>query len=365
MRLAIVSQSARIYAQLARREGFEVLAIDAFADIDTVQAAHQTWQLPALAGRLTAEDAHILFEKLDAWQPEVLIIGSGFEADIACYQNLHQRYALAGNAPSVLEQVKNPYWLNSYCEAHGVLTPTVRSQAPQQGQWLYKLAGQSGGAHVSDWDESLIVSPEGYWQAFQPGLAVGALFVANQRSVTLLGVHALKQRQGDYTYAGATRLHDARLTAAMQKTLEALVPDAGLVGINSLDTIWHDGQLHVLEINPRLSASMRLYAELPLIQAHLAGTQGAVSPALQANTQYASHCILYARQAIETEDMNFPNWLEDRPDGGSVTAGQPLCSLYAQGDSTNEVQQVLQDKKTQLEKLWGTYVCERIEFNIH
>ncbi|HSI28942.1 MAG TPA: ATP-grasp domain-containing protein [Methylophilus sp.] len=365
--MAIVSQSARIYAEMARREGFEVLAVDAFADTDTVQAAHEVWQLPALAGQLTTGQAQTLLKKLDTWQPEALMIGSGFEANIDCYESLYQRYALAGNTPSVVEQVKNPFWLSNFCKVHGVMTPALQSHAPQQGHWLYKVAGQSGGAHIHEWDTSATISlvAQGYWQALQTGLAVGALFVANQQSVTLIGVHALRQRPGNYTYAGATRLHDIKLTEAIQATLEALVRDSGLVGINSMDAIWQDGQLYVLEINPRLSASMRLYAELPLIQAHLTSCQGAVTPQLQPTTMHASHCIVYARQAIETKRLDFPAWLEDRPDGGTVTAGQPLCSLYAHGVSTDEVQLILQDKNTQLEKLWGTYVCERIEFNIH
>lgn len=371
MRLAIVSQSARMYAEMARREGFEILAVDAFADLDTVQAAHEVWRLPALYEGFTPEHVNALLQRLDVWQPEGLIIGSGFEAKLEPYASLYERYTFAGNAPAVIEQVKNPYWLNRYCKAHDVMTPAVQSQAPQQGQWLYKVAGQSGGAHIRDWDVSTELSPAigGYWQAFQTGLAVGALFVANQQSVSLIGVHALKQRPGNYTYAGATRLHDQQLTVAMQAMLQALVPDSGLVGINSIDAIWLDGQLHLLEINPRLSASMRLYAALPLIQAHLASCQGTKIPELKPNRVHASHCMFYTRQAIETKQLDFPAWLEDRPADGippsGIAAGQPLCSLYAEGDSIDDVQQILQDRKTQLEKLWGTYVCERIEFNIH
>lgn len=367
MRLAILSLSARIYAQMARREGFEVLAVDAFADVDTLQAAQQVWRLPALAGQFSAEDASALFEKLDSWQPDAVMVGSGFEASIEIYQRLYQRYALAGNTPALLTQVKNPYWLSSYCAAHGVMTPPVQAQAPHAGSWLYKVAGQSGGSHVLNWDKSAVVSPDpaAYWQMLQPGLAVGALFVVEAESVTLLGVHALRQRPGNYTYAGATRLHEPQLIAAMQALLAALVPDLGLVGINSLDAIWQHGQLHLLEINPRLSASMRLYSDLPLIQAQLASCQGGLMPELATNSNYASHCILYARQAIETEDLDFPAWLEDKPDGGSISAGLPLCSLYAEAATKDELEQALQDKKTQLEKLWGTYVCERIEFNIH
>ncbi len=366
MRLAILSQSARLYAELAQREGFEVLAIDAFADTDTREAAHAVWPFPALVGQLIPEDIGALMDTLDQWQPDGVLIGSGFEANIECYAQLHQRYCVLGNTPETVQRIKQPEWLQAYCAAHDVLSPEIRLQAPLQGQWLYKQAGQCGGSHVRKWSEADSTSDGGYWQALQAGQAVGALFVVNEQAVTLIGVHALQQHSGQYTYAGATRLHDVQLVKAMQHLLQALVPDSGLTGINSLDAMWQNGQLHVLEINPRLSASMRLYADLPLIKAHIASCQNKTMPALPLNDQYASHCIAYARQALNTASLDFPDWVEDRPYGHmTIAAGQPVCSLYAEGRSANEVQQQLQHKKTRLEKLWGTYVCEHIEFNIH
>lgn len=365
MRLAIVSQSARIYAEMARREGFEVLAVDAFADTDTRLAAHEVWQLPNLCRRLTAEDVSTLLSKLDVWQPEFVLVGSGFEADIEGYETLYQRFRVLGNLPSVIRQVKNPHWLQTYLTANGIRSPEITDQIPREGDWLYKQAGQCGGSHIQDWQAEVSATENGYWQAFQAGQAIGALFVVSRQKVTLIGVHALKKRPGTYTYAGASRVHDHQLIEAMQSLLETLVTDLGLVGINSLDAIWFDNELHVLEINPRLSASMRLYTELPLIQAHIDSCQGKAIPALQLNNARASHCIFYARQEIEVEQLNPPDWVEDRPGHGTIAAGQPLCSLYAEGRSSREVQQILQDKKTQLEKLWGTYVCEHIEFNIH
>jgi uncharacterized protein len=366
LRLAIVSQSARIYAEMANREGFEVLAIDAFADVDTLAAAEEVWRLPALCEQLNAADAKALITKLDAWQPDFVLIGSGFEADADCYASLYKRFALPGNAPEVIKQVKNPFWLKAHCVNRHVRTPEVLSQAPQNGRWLYKIAGQSGGAHVSDWNEtSVLNAANGYWQAFQSGQPVGALFVVSKNSIKLIGVHALKQRPEKYTYAGASRLHDEKLTQAMQELLDAVVPDSGLIGINSLDAIWQDGRLHVLEINPRLSASMRLYIELPLIQSQLASCQGTEIPELNVYKTHASHCIAYAKQTLEINQAELPTWLEDRPENGTIKRGEPVCSLYAEGPSKDAVQQILQDKKTQLKKLWGTYVCEHIEFNIH
>lgn len=365
MRLAILSQSARIYSQMAQQEGFSVFAVDAFADADTRQAAQSVYQWPGLCEQQSGDEMAGLFAALDAFQPDAVLIGSGLEADLASYGVLSARYALLANLSETVGRVKAPQWLKACCDAHRVQSPSIADTQPATGQWLYKQAGQCGGSHVQHWQSEMDEVERGYWQAFQPGQAIGILFLAHSQSVTLIGVHALRQHAGSYAYAGATRLHDALLYEAANHVLQTLVPALGLVGINSIDAIWHEGTLHVIEVNPRLSASMRLYMALPLIQAHIASCLHEAVPALPQQTNAASHCIMYARKTIDVSQLNFPDWLEDRPCGGNITAGQPICSVYAEGQSDREVQQALLDKKTRLEKLWGTYVCDNIEFNIH
>lgn len=365
MRLAILSQSARIYSQMAQQEGYDVLAVDAFADIDTRQAAQLTFLWPGLCEPDSDEDMLALFETLDAFQPDAVLVGSGFEARQADYATLFARYHVLGNTPQTISRVKSPAWVKACCDAHNISSPAVSESKPLAGQWLYKQAGQCGGHHVQDWQSVSHANELAYWQAFQPGQAVGILFVAQAQSVTLIGIHALRQHANSYVYAGATRLHEKALYIRANELLQTLVSALGLIGINSIDAIWHAHDLHLIEVNPRLSASMRLYMHMPLIQAHMASCQHQVLPELPQQKAHASHCIAYARQEIDLSQLDFPDWLEDRPSGGTIATGQPFCSMYAAGDSDSEVRQALQDKKTRLEKLWGTYVCDRIEFNIH
>lgn len=368
MRLAIISQSARIYSEIAHLEGYDVLAVDAYADADTQVAATASVQWAPLAGTVTLQDMPALFERLDRYQPDAVMIGSGFEAAPECYQALCERYPVYGNSPACVAQVKDPVWLKQCCDQLGLASPEVRISAPTQGEWMHKQRGQCGGTHVSRWDHQSLTSSDArsYWQAYQAGQPVGLLFVARTNTFQLIGVHALAQQSSGYAYAGAARLQDAALTQAAHALLKQLLPALGLVGINSIDAVWHAGRLHVLEVNPRLSASMRLYANLPLIQAHLNSCQSrGVLSQLQPVSGEARHCIAYATSEIDLTNLYLPLWVEDRPQGGSVAAGQPLCSLYAEGETEMQVQQDLLDKKTRLEQLWGTYVCNNIEFNIH
>lgn len=365
MRLAILSQSARMYSQMAQQEGYDVLAVDAFADIDTQRTAQLTYQWSGLSELYSEEDMVALLEMLDAFQPSAVLIGSGFEARQDSYASLFSRYPVLGNRPQTISRVKNPLWLKACCDAQGISSPAISESKPLAGQWLYKEAGQCGGSHVQDWQRVSHERESAYWQVFQPGQAVGVLFVVHGVSVTLIGVHALTQHANSYAYAGATRMHEEALYMRANELLHALVPALELIGVNSIDAIWDGQSLHVIEVNPRLSASMRLYMHMPLMQAHMASCQHQLMPELRQQKTHGSHRIAYARQEIDLSQLDFPDWLEDRPSGGTIAPGQPLCSMYAEGDSDSKVRQALQDKKTRLEKLWGTYVCDRIEFNIH
>lgn len=375
MRLAILSQSARIYSQLAKREGFEVLAVDAFADRDTRQAAQQFFVWHGFGSQDMAHEMPALFAQLDAFSPEAVLVGSGFEAQPESYHALYARYAMRANAPEVVKQVKDPFWLKHACDQVGIHSPALSRQQPAQGQWVCKQAGQCGGQHVQlasyvsapahGGAKPGIADEQQYWQAFQTGLPVGILFVAQGTSFDLIGVHALKQRQDSFTYAGASRLQDEQLLVAADHLLTALLPQLNLTGLNSIDALWHAETLHVIEVNPRLSASMRLYAELPLVKMHLGSWQGNQQGWYARSDLFASHCIAYARQRIDLSPLAFPDWVEDRPADEWIEAGQPVCSLYAEAETAREVQLALQNQKTQLEKLWGTYVCNHIEFNLH
>ncbi|MDP8568651.1 ATP-grasp domain-containing protein [Methylophilus aquaticus] len=362
MQLAVVSQSARIYANFAHEAGLAPDVIDAFADIDTRACANRWLQCKALVSGWNPSDFRILIDRLDAWQTDTLVIGSGFEQALPQYAWLYQHYTLAGNTPQVMDQLKDPFWLAPICTNLGIASPEVRQTAPVSGRWLVKQRGGCGGGHIKDWQAGMMVAQHEYYQAWQAGISVGALFVGNGEHCRLVGVHQLHEALDSYAYAGASRLLDASLDQAMQALADCLMQAVALKGIFSIDARWHAGRLYLLEVNPRLSASMRLYVGLPLMQAHLAGCRQQALPILNVSIYSASHRILYAGQSVDVSGLRMPDWLEDRPNGGMIEAGQPVCSLYAQGENMFEVQQQLLQQQEFLKKLWGTYVSERIQF---
>lgn len=368
---------------MAHQAGHQVLAVDAFADADTQDYACQTAHWAGFHAEVPRLHLPALAHTLSDFAPEAVLIGSGFEADIEGYDWLYQRFPVFANRPEVVQHVKDPLALKASCDRAGVDSPAITTTPPTQGQWLRKQQGQCGGWHVSAWpisalptDTPFADADEGrspfYWQQYCDGMPVGLLFLARPDGVSFIGVHRLLHGADNFVYAGALRGETPALWQAAEALLQRLVPHLALQGLNSLDAIWQAPTLQVIEVNPRLSASMRLYTHLPLIAAHLAcygaearsaGQMLAEAAVQAAQARWAAHSIVYVRDAVSLPAVALPDWVEDRPNQLQHAAGQPLCSLYAEGPSESAVTAALQQQQQQLEQLWGTYVCEQLEFN--
>lgn len=367
-KIAVISQSARLYAHFVHLAGHQALSVDAFADVDTLQLCADYFQCDALMNGWNQEAFVTLIKRLDQWQADTLIIGSGFEHTPERYAMLYERYPLAGNAPALVSNVKDPFYVAEVCQRLGVLFPEVRKVAPAEAgekhlqRWLMKQLGGCGGGHICFWQDDTLVDAQHYLQRWQPGLAIGGLCVGNGEAYQLIGVHQLYQAQNSFCYAGVSRLQDEKLLIAMQQLVARLYTAFPLKGIFSVDALWHQEALQLLEINPRLSASMRLYDSLPLIEWHLSGCEGWPLSQIVLPAYCASHRILYAKQPIDAAMLSLPEWVEDRTSEGVIAAGQPVCSLYAQGNTEHDVQQELLHQQTLLKKQWGPYVSKRIQF---
>ncbi|HEY0907579.1 MAG TPA: ATP-grasp domain-containing protein [Methylophilus sp.] len=368
MRLAIISLSARVYTQMARREGHVVLAIDAYADQDTRRAAQQYYACPSLA-HLDETTFSQLLAVLAQAQVEAVLVGSGFEHQVDYYGRLCQQFNVLGNPPEIYQTLKDPLALQRLCQQAQLLTPAVRLQPPAEGGWLQKQAGACGGAHVSWHVPGGQTRPNDglpqYYQRWQPGVAVGGLLLGDGQQQHLLGVHWLYQRQQDFAYAGARLCQEDALQVAMQQVVESLSPHVSLLGLNSIDAVWDQQQLHVLEINPRLSASLRLYADAGLIGRHIRACKQQAEARMLPVSGHACHLVLYARQALHVTDWPWPDWLEDVPAVPVVEAGQPLCSLFAAAESEQAVNAALSEKINALKRLWGTRNVNNIEYTSH
>ncbi|HEU4459810.1 MAG TPA: ATP-grasp domain-containing protein [Methylibium sp.] len=370
--LVVAARSARLLAEAATREGFRVVALDVFGDLDTRRAAHE-WQsiasdaahgVPAIDGAklVAALAAHrnalgwIAGSDLDG-RPDVLQAGAG-------------ALRLIGSTPADVRRVRDPRGFFGLLEQLGLAHPETAFEPPSHhGGWLRKHADGCGGWHIRR-AAAADASPAAtaYFQREAPGTPMSALFVA-----ALVGPGALRHRlvginrlivrafgAHPYVYRGAIGPVGLPAAAmrALREAIDALVEAFALRGLASLDFLWHDGRASLLEINPRPSASMALYAAEPLMRWHLqaCGLAAHEAPDVAAvpDAGVAGIETVFARRAF-TLTGEQAGALATRADacdlpaaGSRFEAGDPVCSLAARDANAAAVQRTLTARRQAL-----------------
>ena len=347
-KLIIAAVCARPFVQAAARAGYEVAALDAFADEDTRRAARRCYRIGYEHGRFNAGQWMQALQELQDFEAEGLVYGSGFEAAPMLLETAGRRMPLVGNTAEVLRQLKTPRRFFEMLDALRIAYPQVHYDRPQPAHgWLMKAGGGSGGTHVRRLAQAdvAVSVPDVYYQREIEGETVSVLFAAAAGDIRVVGFNSQWTAPAagrPYRYGGA--VSRAPLAPEVQEQLvaavRAIAVETGLRGLNSLDAIVAADAVQVLEINPRLSATFELYcgADGGLFELHLQACAGYLSHATPTVQQARAQQIVYAPRPLRVPAaLDWPVWAADLPATGSlIAAGDPLCSVMAEAEGAEE-----------------------------
>jgi len=359
--LAVASISARMLAEAARGDGFDVAAFDLFGDADTRRASTH-WQSIGEAASLEIDGARLL-QALEALaqggRTAGWIAGAGFEG---CPELLARGAALLpliGTGADAMRRVRDPRCFFDVLDAHGIGHPAVRTTAPEDADgWLLKDAHGCGGWHIrraAEPDAAAWVaagSGHRYFQRELPGRPMSATFVANGSDAAVLGFNQLIVRPvagRPFVFCGA--VGPVPLPAAVaQRIVEAvrtLARGFALRGLGSLDFMLDGDTAGVLEVNPRPPASMALYGGRGgLVAAHVrACIQGVLPrwPAQAPGTCVHGTEVVFAPRRLWLDEeaarrLAGDAGRHDLPAAATAfEAGDPLCSVSADGADAQAV----------------------------
>jgi uncharacterized protein len=359
VRVLVAGVSARAIAESAARAGFDVVALDAFADRD-----HH----PAVRALSVSRDFHRAFSATAAARAartldcDAVVFTSPFENHVRAVEALARGRRLWGNAPSTLRAVRDPMRLATTLRRHGLAAPAVRVGPVARGNWLVKPFASGGGHRVQRWRSGARLPRGRYLQQFLDGIPGSIVFVAARRRVVPLGVS--RQLVGDgrfgaagFRYCGSVLApigdpHFARGARMLQSAsaIAAFVArEFDLVGINAIDFIARDGVVNPIEVNPRWSASVELVERVfgvSTFAAHAQACADGVLPRfdLRAALRHLSHAvgkaIVFAREDLVAGDTS--GWLlrgdvRDVPNPGDhIPAGHPICTVFADGHDSKD-----------------------------
>jgi predicted ATP-grasp superfamily ATP-dependent carboligase len=350
--ILLVSVSARMLAELATREGHEVLALDRFGDLDLQQLCPSVSLLRDLGGRGRMAELVDAAERIRA---ESVIYGAGLENRPDLVDRLAAGRTLLGCTPETLRRVRDPSLLGDSLRSAGLAYPRTFSaaeapvRADRARRWLRKPVRGGGGRGVREWRGGRL--PAGVVvQEHIRGLPCSAAAVADGRSAALLGVSEQligRPALGARGYAWCGNLVPPRLAAQERHALAHaaraicthLAAAFGLRGLFGVDVVWDGEQAWVVEVNPRPTASLETIEAVHGVRsfaAHLEACAGRL-PTVRSfaeTAEAAGKAVVFA-----TEDVRVPDtsaWaalgIRDVPHPGEpIAAGHPICTLLATG----------------------------------
>lgn len=338
----VAAVAGRALAASASRAGHTVVVVDCFADRDTRALARDSRSVVAAHGlRL---DGRALLAAAEALAPPGrcagVVYGSGFEGRTGLLARLLVGRRRYGNEPSAVAAIKDPRCFLPLLDRLGIRYPEVRlTPPPDPAGWLVKRPGGAGGAHVRHAGRRRVRAGS-YFQRFEKGRGLSALFLADGRRARVIGFNeqwtAPARRGRPFLYGGA--VGGIALPPAVESDLRAkldvLVAATGLVGLNGIDFLLRGDEWLALEVNPRPTATVELYdPDYPhgLFDWHLRACEGEL-PGHPARPRAArAHAVVYAANNVQlSAAFLFPDWCRDLPDPGTRFApGDPVCTVHA------------------------------------
>jgi predicted ATP-grasp superfamily ATP-dependent carboligase len=350
--LAVAGLSARLMAESAARDGFEVVALDIFGDVDTCAVAAR-W-----IGIGTPESLQIDAERLLSALAALArggaaigwVAGSGFEGRPDLLAQGAALLPLIGSSADALARVRDPAQFFSGLAQLDIEHPPVQFGPLVDARgWLLKDFGDCGAAHIRPAPAGRPAPPRHYFQRLWPGVSMSATFLANGRDAVLLGINQqIVRGREDRPYVfcgvlGPVPVADDVLRR-VREIVVALVPAFGLRGLASLDFLLAERRhVSVLELNVRPPASLGLYAAQAPMAAHVQACLRAELPLPKAALRIEGTEIVFARRPLLI-DATDVQWLTSQPQvhdvpcpGQTIAAGHPVCSVSAQGDNIADV----------------------------
>lgn len=331
-RVLVVAVSARMLAQLAVADGYEVVALDRFGDVD----------LRAIAITETAAGNDALVALAEGIDADAVVYGAGLENRPDLVARLADGRELLGTPSARLPAVRDPWAVAAAAVAAGARAPQTvgpSEAASVADGWLRKPRAGGGGRGVRRWAGGRLHADE-ILQRHVGGLSCSAVAIADGHDAVVLGLTEQLHR-GRYEWTGNVtppRLPAAEL-AELDGRLRAVCAEVAsrfaVRGAFGVDGIWDGRDLWVLEVNPRPTASLELFQNGAFAD-HVRGARGV--SLLTSEPPTPPRCakvklVLFADRDLRAPD---PDWwptglVRDIPHAGElIRRGSPVCTLYAE-----------------------------------
>jgi predicted ATP-grasp superfamily ATP-dependent carboligase len=358
MKVLVMGVSVRALSESAVASGYNIVGLDAFGDWD-LQTMCECYSL--------RRDFHDRFSALSLYKASrgLSFDGVVYTANLENYPDIVGRLAknslVLGNSKEVLMRVRHWPSLYSTLKKEGFRSPITFYELEERpmdlaAKWLVKPVRGGGGHQMSFWRAGKKLRQGLMLQEYLTGMSCSASFISNGVEAVVIGI--TEQLTGLPEFGGREFIYcgnilplicvedyedNSQILVQVQRIATLLTREFGLVGVNGMDFIINDGQVCLLEVNPRYSSSMELIERahhLPIFDLHMRAISKGELPDFDIAKKtvnperFYGKAILYADkdgQAPKTE-----TWIErdirDIPHPGEkLSRSKPICTVLADG----------------------------------
>ena len=413
--LAIVGASTRSAAASAVRAGFQPIAADLFADADLRQIATATrispypegladwlraieppaWMYtgalenhPGLVDEMAwiaplwGNPGDVLERVRSPWELSSVLTSAGLLFPET--RESSEGLPLDGAWLAKSYQGASGSGVRAWNEERGTRSEERGTRSEERGARSEERGArrEEGGARSEEREESRC------FQRRIDGAPCAAVFVAADGTARLLGV--TRQLIGEawlgalgFQYAGS--VGPLPLGAATQLILaklgDVLAAEFELVGLFGVDFMLAGEEVWTVEVNPRYTASVEVVERFSGVRAialhaaacsfsgetQRAGPSSAPDASADASVRSSSRAhgkaILFARRGLQVSQRFFdyamaealrtpwPALADVSPAGTPIEAGRPICTVFADGATTNDVEGRLRHRVIELEAI--------------
>jgi len=374
--LVVAGASVRAFAASAARAGWRVHAADLFGDHDLREVAREVVTISPYPAGLAAAIA--------GWPPAPLAYTGGLENHPDLLAAVAGLRPLAGCSAARVRRVRNPDLLGLAVRDAGLGFPETR-RSPHglatDGSWLVKPVASAGGRGIRRWQGGDVREPAPaavIWQRLVTGRSWSAGYLLAGGTARLLAVtRQLVGRRwchaGPFAYCGSLAIDPAAAGKQVAEQLGRLgdvlggeFALGGLVGVDLV--IDRHRRVHVIEVNPRPTASLELVERatgLSLAAAHLAAFGVAPPPGEPRPWRGTwGKAVLFASRPLFCGEAVVATMLAERPGhaepvewpivadipvaGQTIPAGGPVCTVFASGTTPSVTVRRLRRRLTTL-----------------
>jgi predicted ATP-grasp superfamily ATP-dependent carboligase len=303
---------------------------DCFGDQDLICHSEIFIQLPPV-DQWTPETLLQTVVTLSHGEPCELIVGSGLEYCIEGLAQLPAHIHYLGNATNTLRQLRDATSFFKLLDTLKLPYPqTLFSPPTTSTDYLVKNMQSCGGQAVKRANKVELQTGD-FFQKRMNGLSASATFIANGRHAELLAVNQ-QFHDEDFNLVGISQPMPVSdyVQHKLSEYIATLTHTTSLCGFNSLDVIIDDhDNIFILEVNPRISASVELLALNDMFSLHKQACGGEVLPSIGQPSRLRQMHTLLADKAMRVN--NHADWPEcccDIPPSNRVIVqGEPVCTI--------------------------------------